>query len=316
MDYKKFYSELLKRLKYDGRVPIRTVLEGDERGTKYFCAETEKYEDHVCYESVRGRMSAVICGGGHIALALAPILKSLDYHVIIIDSRAAFADQKRFPMADEVICMDYEEALMSTALPQYASYIIVTSGHKFDYVCLKTILKNRSFFYVGMIGSRTKVASNFADLRRDGIDEALISKVHAPIGLPIGGQLPSEIAVSIAAQLIQIKSESEQHIIETEVAQGILQQEEDAVMVSIIEKNDSSPRGKGSRMVVTESGKVYGSVGGGAIEFEAIQYAETLCGKEAFDVRNYDLSGAGAKNLGMICGGKVKLMFESLLKEK
>ena len=162
-----------------------------------------------------------------------------------------------------------------------------------------------------MIGSRSKVKLAGERLAADGFSEEQIHTVHAPIGLRIGGQTPAEIAVSIAAEMIQVKNERSGSTLDEAVLTGLTRMEP-SVMVTVTEKEGSSPRGKGSRMVVTAEGTGYGTIGGGAIEYAAVKRAAKLCGTGHFDTEEYDLSNSEAATLGMTCGGRVAVMFEPL----
>ena len=135
--------------------------------------------------------------------------------------------------------------------------------------------------------------------------EEQLDQIHAPIGLPIGGQMPAEIAVSIMAEIVQEKNRHFRTYCDEEV-EAAVRRRTPGTMVTIIEKKGSSPRGTGSKMFVFRDGSTAGSIGGGKVEFEA--------GKHAVNIRNtetkvYEL-GQGAGDLGMICGGTVRVLFE------
>ena len=135
--------------------------------------------------------------------------------------------------------------------------------------------------------------------------EEQLDQIHAPIGLPIGGQMPAEIAVSIMAEIVQEKNRHFRTYCD-EAVEAAVRRRTPGTMVTIIEKKGSSPRGTGSKMFVFRDGSTAGSIGGGKVEFEA--------GKHAVNIRNtetkvYEL-GQGAGDLGMICGGTVRVLFE------
>ncbi|MGI6007086.1 MAG: XdhC family protein [Ruminococcus sp.] len=307
MNYRDFYLRLTERLKIESSVEVTTILSGKDKGKKFFKKRGEQ-EEAFC-ETFLGRIHTVLCGGGHVSLAVAGILKTLDYELTVIDDREEFASAKRFPMADHVLCLDFEKEFSKVSFPPCTYYVILTRGHEHDYTCLSDILK-RSYGYLGMIGSKSKVRHQKERLRRDGFTENQIETVHAPIGLPIGGQTPAEIAVSIAAEIIQVKNRTPRDVLEDEVVKGLMLQEP-GVVTTVIDKQGSSPRGKGSRMVVTASGKSFGTIGGGAVEYQVVKDAAELWKKEsAFCIRQYDLSHSEAAALGMMCGGRVKVMFE------
>lgn len=270
----------------------------------------QPFEEHLQHAP-----TLVILGGGHVSLPLCKVAKMLSYEVTVIDDREEFANKARFPMADQIYCMEFAKVFQKLSFPRFASYVIVTRGHEHDYECLKHVL-NGSYGYAGMIGSRKKVAATFARLEAEGYEKHQIEDVHAPIGLLLGGQTPEEIAVSIAAELIQERARTLQTTMEPQVMEWLLEKEEPMMMMTIIDKKGSAPRGTGARLLICENGEAAGTVGGGAVEYQAkLDALELLHKKQMFDVRYYDLSNADAGKLGMICGGQIEIAFE-LVKEK
>lgn len=302
----------MKKLKQTDsyRLVAEYLRQGEEVVREVNTGNGQDFEEHL-----QQVPTLVIFGGGHVSLPLCNLAKMLSYEVIVIDDREEFANANRFPMADAVHCMEFSDAFQKVTFPSFASYVIVTRGHEHDYECLKHVL-NSSFGYVGMIGSRKKVAATFARLEAEGYEQRLIEEVHAPIGLMIGGQTPEEIAVSIAAELIQVRSLTLQTTMEPKIMQWLLEKAEPMMMLTIISKKGSAPRGAGARLLICENGEAAGTVGGGAVEYRAKSDAlELLRNKCTFDIRHYDLSNADAGKLGMICGGQIEIAFE-FVKEK
>jgi len=240
----------------------------------------------------------IICGGGHVSCELVKMASCLDFRIKVIDDREEFANRERFPLADEVICDSFEN--LENYLEPNAYYEVVSREHKYDFTCVKTIL-NHSYQYLGMIGSKGKVQKNFENLRKAGATEEQIGTIHAPIGLKIGAVTPAEIAVSILAEIIQEKNQKQI----SSVSRELLDTKEKGVLCIIIEKTGSSPRGVGSMMFVGEN-KVIDSIGGGAVEYASIQQAKAVTEPM---VRDYDLSEKDKVELGMICGGRNKVLF-------
>ena len=135
-----------------------------------------------------------ICGGGHVAKEVAALAAHLDFSVTVLDDRADLANRERFPTAEKVICDSYDH--LSNHQEPDACYVVVTPDHKADLQCVSTILPT-PYRYLGMIGSRKKVAATFQNLRNTGFTEEQIGTIFAPIGLPIGAVTPAEIAFSI-----------------------------------------------------------------------------------------------------------------------
>lgn len=140
-------------------------------------------------------------GAGHVAHALAPIALSLGFQVTVYDDRDDWLTPERFPGCEHV-CADPRRKL--PALGPRDAVVLVTHSHALDQDLLQSLLAE-PFGYLGMIGSRAKVARFFVRLRAAGVDPSLFSKVCAPIGLELGGRTPAEIAVSIAAELIRVR---------------------------------------------------------------------------------------------------------------
>jgi len=144
---------------------------------------------------------AIIFGGGHISQPLVQILALLEYEVTVVDDRAEFANHKRFPGAQQVVCDFFGKVLQEIMPDDKTAVIIVTRGHKYDLDCLRSVIGTRAG-YIGMIGSRRKVAATIQVLQEEGVTKNLLDRVRAPIGLDLGGQSPEEIAVSIAAEVV------------------------------------------------------------------------------------------------------------------
>jgi xanthine dehydrogenase accessory factor len=143
----------------------------------------------------------LIVGAGHIGQKLAEMGKALDFHVAVLDERADMVTTERFPDADELICASPSDTARRTSIGPGTMIVIVTHGHLHDKAALAAVVGSPAA-YVGMIGSRSKVRAVIAELHDEGIDPALLDKVHAPIGLDLGGQRPAEIALSILAEIV------------------------------------------------------------------------------------------------------------------
>ena len=150
----------------------------------------------------------IIFGAGHIGSALSRIGSLLGFATTVVDSRDEFANRERLPRADRVIAQDYKKALPQLSFTDTSYLVILTHRHANDFEILEYCIK-KPFYYLGMIGSRKKVATAFQQLREKGMSEESIKRVHAPIGISIGAETPEEIAVSIAAQLVAVKSDTE-----------------------------------------------------------------------------------------------------------
>ena len=239
-----------------------------------------------------------ICGGGHVAKEVAALAAHLDFSVTVLDDRADLANRERFPTAEKVICDSYDH--LSNYLEPDACYVVVTPDHKADLQCVSTILPT-PYRYLGMIGSRKKVAATFQNLRNTGFTEEQIGTIFAPIGLPIGAVTPAEIAFSILGEIIQEKNRYHT----ASVDKSLLELTDPGVLCVITEKHGSAPRGIGSMMFVGKD-NVLGTIGGGEPEYRAIRHARE---NPDFSLHEYALNRAAANGLDMICGGTIKVAF-------
>ena len=267
-------------------------------------------------ERVGGVPEIILVGGGHVARAVAQLAHFLEFHVSVLDDRPEFVTAERFPEAVRY-SGDIAAVLQREFSPQ-GYYVIVTRGHKDDLRALEQILP-KSYRYVGMIGSRGKVALTMARLREAGWDDRKLREVHAPIGLAIGAVTPAEIAVSIMAEILRVRQPFSGDRTQNEVFDALQRLLSGtvagpAVMATIIDKKGSSPRGVGSKMLVTAHGDAYGTIGGGAVEHAAQVFAAAMArdGGTAV-IRDYDLGPGDTTQLGMICGGHIQVLFEVVI---
>jgi len=146
-----------------------------------------------------------IFGGGHVGLYVAFFVKKVGFEYVVIDDRAEFASRERFPDAVRLVVDDPGIVANELEVTTNDYIIIVTRGHKNDYAVLRGVL-SKPARYIGMIGSQTKRTQIFERLQtNDGVSDALLSKVHSPIGIAINAETPEEIAVSIVAELIKVR---------------------------------------------------------------------------------------------------------------
>jgi len=146
----------------------------------------------------------VIAGAGHVGAALARLAAGLDFDVTVIDERGDFANAERLPPPIKPVVGDIEKTLRDWPIGPGTYVVIVTRGHNHDEAALHAIIDSPAR-YIGMIGSKRKVKLIFDDLAALGVDRARLERVHSPIGLKIGGVTVPEIAISIAAELVQIR---------------------------------------------------------------------------------------------------------------
>ena len=180
----------------------RAIWNG-EAGTNSYTVESETgaLPFDVFIEGFPPPPTLIIVGAGHIAIPLTTFAKTLNYRVVVIDARAAFATRERFPHADELIVEWPDEVLEKMDLNPSTSVAVLTHDPKFDEPTLKVLL-SRQVGYVGAIGSRKTGEERNERLRKQGLTDEQISSIHGPIGLNIGATSPEEMALAIMAEIV------------------------------------------------------------------------------------------------------------------
>jgi len=162
-------------------------------------------EQEMFVESLVSPRVVYLAGAGHVALATAHLASFTGFEVVVMDDRAEFASNDRFPQAQKVFVVEsYDKGLKGLSSNDYV--VIVTRGHIHDRDVLAQALKTKAG-YIGMIGSRRKRDVIYEDLRKAGFSDLDLKRVHSPIGISIGADTPNEIALSIVAELVKIRSE-------------------------------------------------------------------------------------------------------------
>jgi xanthine dehydrogenase accessory factor len=161
-------------------------------------------EVEVFIEPILTPPTLYIFGGGHISLSLARMGKPIGFRIAVIDDRAEFANPDRFPEADITLAGDYTKAFPKLKIDKSSYIVIVTRNHQFDDMVLKWAVGTKAK-YIGMIGSKAKTKAVFSHLTAKGVTKEQLARVHAPIGLEIKAQTPEEIAVSIMAEIINVR---------------------------------------------------------------------------------------------------------------
>ncbi len=146
----------------------------------------------------------LIAGGGHIGLSLYRLGKMLGYRVVVVDDREEYVSSGRFPEADELLAGDIAAIMGDYEITDRTSIAIVTRGHQYDTQVLAKVI-NSSARYIGMIGSKKKIESCYCELKQQGVGADKLTRVHAPIGLDLGGDRPEEIALAIMAEIQAVK---------------------------------------------------------------------------------------------------------------
>ncbi len=144
----------------------------------------------------------IILGGGHIGLAVYNLALTLGFSVIVIDDRAEFAAQERFPKAAKLMVEEYDTALAGLEVNFNSFILIATRGHRYDEQAVRAAVAT-NVRYIGLLGSKRKNSLIFSALQQSGIPLEKLKNIYAPVGLAIGALTPEELAVSILAEIIQ-----------------------------------------------------------------------------------------------------------------
>ncbi|MFC1849726.1 XdhC family protein [candidate division CSSED10-310 bacterium] len=144
----------------------------------------------------------IIFGAGHIGEQLVPLGRKLGFRTIVVDERTELLTAERFPAADDLAEQHPLEFIKDFSFQAQDHLVIITHKHSYDQAVLQAVVQ-KPVRYIGMIGSRNKVKQTFEKLSKNQIEPAAIERVHAPIGLGIKAETPTEIAILIAAELVQ-----------------------------------------------------------------------------------------------------------------
>ncbi len=158
----------------------------------------------VYIEPIERAPDLYLVGAGHVSVEVARFAAAAGFRVHVVDDRDKFANADRFPGA-EVVVDDIPGWLAGADIPSTAFVVVATRGHRQDFEAMRALV-GRPLRYLGLIGSRAKVLKVFEGLEAEGADRGRLAAVHAPIGLDIGAVTPAEIGISIAAELVAVRS--------------------------------------------------------------------------------------------------------------
>ncbi len=161
----------------------------------------------VYIEPIKTNKRVIIFGAGHVGKALTQVLRLLEYYIIVVDDRAEFANSKNLPEADEIVVDEFLSAIDKLNLDKNTYIVVVTRDHEWDLKITNEIIK-KPVKYLGVIGSKKKADYIRKEIEEHASNKEWLDKLHAPIGIPIQSITPMEIAVSIAAQIIDINNRS------------------------------------------------------------------------------------------------------------
>lgn len=295
------------------------------------------------YQSVRGGKSAaltfeaegtafirnfrpperlILLGGGHIAQPLCRYGADLGFSVTVVDDRPSFACGDRFPEAERVVCDGFPEAIRSLSVGENDYVAVITRGHRHDTDCLRTLLGGPLPRYLGMIGSRRRGAAVLTQLEQEGFARETLERIHTPIGLSINALTVTEIAVSIAAELIQCRRQDvdrrrkgavlASEDAEVPLLEHLARAAAPGALLIVYETGGSTPVKSGAMMTVDKDFRTAGTIGGGCGENAALTQAWRLIGTGERRCITVDMSNDAAAEEGMVCGGWMKVLIEDI----
>lgn len=298
------------------------LLDVLKEGKPDYVKDCSKKEDDVftLAEPFYPRERLIVLGGGHIALPLVEIASRVGFKVTVVDDRSSFANTARFMAAEKVICESFHKCFDEIKITRNDYIVIITRGHRHDTECLRQILKEPETVYVGMIGSRRRVGVVKQELVLENFDEQRLNRVCTPIGLPIGAATPEEISISIVGELIKRKriDRAEQFMVNRSDLDSYMLEnlakprKEPCSLVTILSTKGSVPRGAGAKMLVTKSGQIIGSIGGGCSESAIMRTALEVIGSGRWLIEEINMTAEAAEEEGMVCGGIMTVLIEDM----
>ncbi len=306
---------MLKKLKE----VYRTVAEGKEAALT-FTADGEEY-----LRSFHPPERLILLGCGNIGQELCRYAADLGFTVTAVDERPGFANRTLMPDAAEILCSDFPDAIRRLQITERDYVCVITRGHRFDADCLREILPGAYPRYLGMIGSKRRVALLMKQLESEGFDPDALKRIHAPIGISINALTVKEIAISIVAELIQCRRagldrrSKETRLTAEDIDLRLLEfltcDDVPKALLLVYETSGSTPVKSGAMMAVDKVGRTVGTIGGGCGEGAVLKDAYRIIGSGTQCTVTVDMSNDIAEEEGMVCGGEMKVLIADVSPE-
>ena len=290
----------------------QAVAEGKEAALT-FTADGEEY-----LRSFRPPERLILLGCGNIGQELCRYAADLGFTVTAVDERPGFANRTLMPDAAEILCSDFPDAIRRLQITERDYVCVITRGHRFDADCLREILPGAYPRYLGMIGSKRRVALLMKQLESEGFDPDALNRIHAPIGISINALTVKEIAISIVAELIQCRRaglnrrSKETRLTAEDIDLRLLEfltcDETPKALLLVYETSGSTPVKSGAMMAVDKVGRTVGTIGGGCGEGAVLKDAYRIIGSGTQCSVTVDMSNDIAAEEGMVCGGEMKVL--------
>ena len=297
----------------------RTVAEGKEAALT-FTADGEEY-----LRSFHPPERLILLGCGNIGQELCRYAADLGFTVTAVDERPGFANRTLMPDAAEILCSDFPDAIRRLQITERDYVCVITRGHRFDADCLREILPGAYPRYLGMIGSKRRVALLMKQLESEGFGPDALKRIHAPIGISINALTVKEIAISIVAELIQCRRAGldrrsrETRLTAEDIDLRLLEfltcDETPKALLLVYETSGSTPVKSGAMMAVDKVGRTVGTIGGGCGEGAVLKDAYRIIGSGTQCTVTVDMSNDIAEEEGMVCGGEMKVLIADVSPE-
>ena len=297
----------------------RAVAEGKEAALT-FTADGEEY-----LRSFHPPERLILLGCGNIGQELCRYAADLGFTVTAVDERPAFANRTLMPDAAEILCSDFPDAIRRLQITERDYVCVITRGHRFDADCLREILPGAYPRYLGMIGSKRRVALLMKQLDSEGFGPDALKRIHAPIGISINALTVKEIAISIVAELIQCRRagldrrSKETRLtaedIDLRLLEFLICDETPKALLLVYETSGSTPVKSGAMMAVDKVGRTVGTIGGGCGEGAVLKDAYRIIGSGTQCTVTVDMSNDIAEEEGMVCGGEMKVLIADVSPE-
>ena len=297
----------------------RAASEGKEAALT-FTADGEEY-----LRSFHPPERLILLGCGNIGQELCRYAADLGFTVTAVDERPGFANRTLMPDAAEILCSDFPDAIRRLQITERDYVCVITRGHRFDADCLREILPGAYPRYLGMIGSKRRVALLMKQLESEGFGPDALKRIHAPIGISINALTVKEIAISIVAELIQCRRagldrrSKETRLTAEDIDLRLLEfltcDETPKALLLVYETSGSTPVKSGAMMAVDKVGRTVGTIGGGCGEGAVLKDAYRIIGSGTQCTVTVDMSNDIAEEEGMVCGGEMKVLIADVSPE-
>ena len=291
----------------------RTVAEGKEAALT-FTADGEEY-----LRSFHPPERLILLGCGNIGQELCRYAADLGFTVTAVDERPGFANRTLMPDAAEILCSDFPDAIRRLQITERDYVCVITRGHRFDADCLREILPGAYPRYLGMIGSKRRVALLMKQLESEGFGPDALKRIHAPIGISINALTVKEIAISIVAELIQCRRagldrrSKETRLTAEDIDLRLLEflacDDVPKALLLVYETSGSTPVKSGAMMAVDKVGRTVGTIGGGCGEGAVLKDAYRIIGSGTQCTVTVDMSNDIAEEEGMACFACSQIVF-------